>query len=247
MAASPQEAAHVPQLVEDARTTSWTNVSALSILMFDYVATFDDEVTLFWGAPWTISKFLYLLNRYFTILLIIFNTCAQTWHITSASTCSKLLQVQCFGAAVTIATVDAILMLRVWILYEKSRKVLWFLSSTFSAELIAMLILSFYYEEPKFVQVKFVPEGCYSAVDQRHFTIFVIGPLIVSLMMFTMTLHCCLTTLHASRGVGMPLFELFLRDGVLYFLAASPVLISGLLIWHFARPALSNLIEGYVH
>ncbi|EMD33920.1 hypothetical protein CERSUDRAFT_125678 [Gelatoporia subvermispora B] len=135
-------------------------------------------------------------------------------------------------------------MLRVWILYEKNRRVLWFLLVAFSAEVITMLILSFYYDGPKFVHMEFMPIGCFAIGGRRHWTIFAIAPLTVSLIMFGMTMYRCRKTLRVSQGVGMPLFQLFLRDGILYFIAASPVLIAGLFMWRFARSTLSESLVG---
>ncbi|KAG1812821.1 uncharacterized protein BJ212DRAFT_1368322 [Suillus subaureus] len=35
-----------------------------TVLIYDYLLTFDDEISYIWNAPWTVVKVLFLINRY---------------------------------------------------------------------------------------------------------------------------------------------------------------------------------------
>ncbi|KAJ7634943.1 hypothetical protein FB45DRAFT_478165 [Roridomyces roridus] len=47
------------------------NVSALSLLAWDYCQTFTQEVEYFWFSKWSLVKLLFFINRYLTFGLVI--------------------------------------------------------------------------------------------------------------------------------------------------------------------------------
>ncbi|KZP25113.1 hypothetical protein FIBSPDRAFT_820999 [Athelia psychrophila] len=40
------------------------DVFSACVLVYDYILTFNSEVTLIWGEPWKLLKVLFLLSRY---------------------------------------------------------------------------------------------------------------------------------------------------------------------------------------
>ncbi|KAF8227748.1 hypothetical protein L208DRAFT_1404983 [Tricholoma matsutake] len=64
--------ARLVQLISDTRTTNYFAVASLTLLIYDYSITFQEEVTLIWkGSQWKrAAKIFYIWNRYFTILTV---------------------------------------------------------------------------------------------------------------------------------------------------------------------------------
>jgi len=123
------------QTIEDVRTISFAGLSALALLLFDHASTIDCEVDLFWNAPWTIPKAVYFWNRYFTLLIVGFDAWVGLRHSIPISACSKIILLRNLGNAIVSIQVDLILVLRLWILYDRPRRLLWLLSSLFQRPL----------------------------------------------------------------------------------------------------------------
>ncbi|TDL21310.1 hypothetical protein BD410DRAFT_840544 [Rickenella mellea] len=46
------------------RVVKSTTIAALTLVIWDYFILLPDEIALVWPARWSISKFIFLLNRY---------------------------------------------------------------------------------------------------------------------------------------------------------------------------------------
>jgi len=53
----------IPTLVQHQFYLRFADIAALSVLVYDYLLTFDLEVTYVWGSRWTFVKVLYLVVR----------------------------------------------------------------------------------------------------------------------------------------------------------------------------------------
>ncbi|KAJ7145155.1 hypothetical protein C8R43DRAFT_1013015 [Mycena crocata] len=82
--------------------------------------------------------------------------------------------------------------------------------------------------------------GCYSLHVPRYFTFYAVPITVTSFTMFIMTLYKCGRTMFDNRVVHMPLFTLFLRDGVFWFLAIFAISIAELIVWARGRPGLAQ-------
>ncbi|KZT12009.1 uncharacterized protein LAESUDRAFT_162925 [Laetiporus sulphureus 93-53] len=247
MAESSQEVLELLQLARDARSTSYATLSGLALLLFDHVLTFQQEVDLFWKGPLSLTKILYLWNRYFSLIALSIDVAIHMSAISSNSNrCEDYLQVQGSLATVITATVDFVLVLRVWILYHRNRTMLYVLVFLFASEVIAMEIISVYSDLPlkEYAHLGSTITGCYSLTVPKYFKVYVVPSLIVSAIMFAMTVYKCGMSLKGYRGATMPLITLFLRDGVLWFLAVVVILVTDILIWSLARATLAELMIG---
>ncbi|KAF8874183.1 hypothetical protein BD779DRAFT_1476630 [Infundibulicybe gibba] len=120
-------------------------------------------------------------------------------------------QFEGLSSSILVCTVDFILAFRVWILYEKSRKILWFL----------IVIVS-------------------DTTGSHIFSFYPTPMVIVSFVMFLMTLYRCLFW----NRMKTPIFSLFLRDGVFWFLAVLLVIVPEIVTGALSRDsrALSELM-----
>ncbi|KAF8578443.1 hypothetical protein K439DRAFT_1621314 [Ramaria rubella] len=118
-------------LVRDSKVTIYATVASLAFLLFDYTLTFTQEVDLVWKRHLTWGKALF--TRYFAILSHVFNTAGLFAHMVHRMTCDSyslsLPQQYCrnkfTGSSNTVLwLVEFSLAVRVWLLYNRSKTVL---------------------------------------------------------------------------------------------------------------------------
>ncbi|KAJ7824347.1 hypothetical protein B0H13DRAFT_1919158 [Mycena leptocephala] len=85
-------------------------------------------------------------------------------------------------------------------------------------------------------------KGCYAYNVPRFLTTYAAAPLLVTFIMFAMTVYKCGTTLQRYEAGVMQMWKLFLRDGVLWFLAVFAAAGAALLIWTMQRETLKQLL-----
>ncbi|CAK5275251.1 unnamed protein product [Mycena citricolor] len=163
------------------------------------------------------------------------------------------------GSSVIVVTSDCILALRVWILYRRSRTLLYFFSflmlglfeslpvrfglNFFSAETTVFIYTGYHTVEPltEFIHLGPLLPGCYSPANHRILTYYALPELVLSIMMFAMTLYKCRASSLTLRDVGIgrtPIVAIFLRDGLFWFLAVLALAVTKLILWHGGRPTL---------
>ncbi|KAF8884793.1 hypothetical protein BD779DRAFT_1535400, partial [Infundibulicybe gibba] len=170
--------------------------------------------------------------------------------INSDKLCFRYYMFKCFSSTVLVNTIDVILAFRVWILYEKNRKLLWFLTILISMELISMSVLgavavstmtNFLHLGPPIL-------GCWPAGTDfdpsRLYYYYTTPTIIASFIMFLMTVYRCLF----RNQMRTPILSLFLRDGAFWFLAVilvlTPEIVTGASTQH--SRALSQLMIMFV-
>ncbi|KAJ7131936.1 hypothetical protein C8R46DRAFT_1362562 [Mycena filopes] len=256
----PAELEELLQLVKDAKTTSYFAVAALTFLLYDHILSFDKEMTFIWRRSKSLASYIYIWvgisrlfvtvlnlvqNRYFTLIITCINTSVFLREMKTDEVCGAYTQFLGASATFIVASVDAILLLRVWILFGKSRRLIYFLVPLMTAELGAMFFLAAYTikQANHYAHIGPVLSGCYSLTVPKFFTLYPVPSLVVTSTMFVMTVHNCRARLGTFRTRnGMPLVNLFLRDGIYWFLAVVAVNPPQIVLWAAARPTLTDLL-----
>ncbi|KAJ6505211.1 hypothetical protein C8R45DRAFT_545796 [Mycena sanguinolenta] len=236
--------AELLQLIADSRLTGYFAAASLCVLIYDHIICFPREVELVWGSRWGLAKGVYLWNRYFSLIAISLNTSVIVREIGTASVCIGWLKVQGITSTVIIGTVDFVLMLRVWIMYARPRLFIWLFLSMGIAEITAMVAVDFvaYAQMTQYIHLGPILSGCYAYNVPRFLTVYAAVPLLVTFIMFAMTLYKCLSAFQYTERSVMPLWRLFLRDGVLWFLAVFAAAGAALLTWTMRRETLKQLL-----
>ncbi|KAJ6454910.1 hypothetical protein DFH09DRAFT_1384710 [Mycena vulgaris] len=134
--------------------------------------------------------------------------------------------------------VDVILVLRVWILYGKSPRLLYILIPLLIVEMAVMLT---------FGALTIIPlkgpfyEGVIRYMVPRLFTFYAVPYLLMAILMFSMTLYKCGQHLMATGLGRMPVVTLFLRDGIFLFATIMLFAVVEIVIWHRGRPTLAQV------
>jgi len=64
-----------------------THVSALALILWDFILTFDDERELFWKKKFTFATVLFIWSRYVGLIVTIFGAFIATSHNVSSPLC----------------------------------------------------------------------------------------------------------------------------------------------------------------
>ncbi|KAI3618802.1 hypothetical protein WG66_006330 [Moniliophthora roreri] len=140
------------------------------------------EVELIWKTPKKLASIIY--NRYFSLIALGVNVSFMLREVKSdrvslvfnlsqllldylftEQICSMFLHLMGITITIIISTVDLVLLMRVWILYGRSKKLLYVLIPLISGECVAMLVLDYHivYNMKRYIHVGPIVEGCYSA------------------------------------------------------------------------------------
>ncbi|TEB37849.1 hypothetical protein FA13DRAFT_708928 [Coprinellus micaceus] len=114
-------------------------VSNLCLLVFDYLLTFEDEVSTVWTCPWSIGLPLFYLNRYLPLidetLLLYFGTGAHR-----ASKCSALFNTSLWLVVIGANAAHTIIYLQTCALWQSNRVVKIFLLLLLVATLVMSVV-----------------------------------------------------------------------------------------------------------
>ncbi|KAF8160347.1 hypothetical protein K438DRAFT_2025805 [Mycena galopus ATCC 62051] len=269
---SEAELLQLLQLLEDSRSTSYVAIGALTVLVFDHLLTLREEESqghkwnvakglYLWNRYFSLAALSFdaFCAWYFPENLprndrptslrppdrigsskpFIFNE-----HVNiEFQSCQAFLQVQGLAATIIVATVDVVLLLRVYVLYGNSKKMLMFLIPLVLCEVIPMAIISIFSDLPLKTFARFDGlHGCYALSVPRFLTFYTIPALAVSSIMFVLTLYKCGFAIIRTGIVSeMPVIRLFARDGIIWFIAVLLITSTDIIIWAAGRPTLAEV------
>lgn len=125
-------------------------------------------------------------------------------------------------------SVQAAMHLRVWAVYERTRKMLWFLVILFCAECIAMVILlAIMIAHLSTLPIISTPVGCAFETLPRFSSLFWVPAIAIEPILCVLVLKKAVGLLHARTGLS----ALLARDSLIYFFAISAGLLSLLVAW----------------
>jgi len=185
------------------------------LFVWDYCITLDEEVRHFWSGPFSISRILFLCNRYFTLGLLTFRILVDFYPgLFPSQFCDVALRINFPLNTAAMAIIQGILVLRLWYLFKGSKTarytlLLAFLWCTVGA--IAMLVLQFPQLHSHLVHMpKRRLSYCADPPPSQFSLVFVPSFVlhgVLSLFMVIRVVHNLRTLKH------LPLLKRFARDG----------------------------------
>jgi len=107
------------------QTVSYGDVAAVVMLTWDIITTMPDEVDHVWSKRWTHVKAMYLVSRYspwvFQLALLTLSINGSTGLFFTEDQCRKWMIMQAAMLQAIVTTVDVILVIRVYAMYNKDR------------------------------------------------------------------------------------------------------------------------------
>ncbi|KAJ6534077.1 hypothetical protein B0H19DRAFT_1185192 [Mycena capillaripes] len=234
------------QLVADSRLTGYLAVAALCVLLYDYFSSIPEEVELMWKSRWGIAKIIYLWNRYFSVLVIGLNASVIVQDISSSQV--SVLHRLAPGAGLLLNRVDSDGGFRAnaqGLDFVRAPAVdgAFFAFLGLSEVVVMMIVDVFAFRQMRdYIHLGSIIKGCYAYNVPRFLNLYAAAPLIVTFIMFVMTLYKCIRTLYSADHRVMTGWKLFLRDGVVWFVFVFAAGGSELLIWTMRRETLKQVL-----
>ncbi|KAF8887197.1 hypothetical protein BD779DRAFT_1672945 [Infundibulicybe gibba] len=109
------------QRLEHLRIVNNLDIISLTILIYDYVLNFSQELTLVWNAPWNITKTLFILTRYLPFIDMSLTVTYQFAPLFGREACFGVYQTTIWMFMAGIGIADGILALRTWAIWGHTR------------------------------------------------------------------------------------------------------------------------------
>lgn len=222
----------------DTRTSIHLEIASLAFLLYDHVITLDQEVERIWKAPWSLPKILFLFNRYTGPISLLVNTSIFTSEA-PYPVCQKWIHFEGAAGIIAMASVELIMIFRLYALYRRSKTMLALMILGFWCNISAMSVLmqlglqrTTIFQRPGHWY-----KGCHPVGLPDFFWAYYVSPLIFETILLGLTLYKTFWQIR-SRVTHTPVVKLFVRDGVAYFLVIFCTLLSNSLIWLLAPAGL---------
>jgi len=116
-------------------------VGAFVWLVYDYVLCIGLEVKYVWYAPWGLPKILYIWTRYLGLLLMTLMVWTSGVSNYNPKFCVAFFNIETWGSVWMMGTVSSILLLRIYAMYERGRKVAIFAVTISVGQIIAACVI----------------------------------------------------------------------------------------------------------
>ncbi|KAJ6564973.1 hypothetical protein DFH09DRAFT_286258 [Mycena vulgaris] len=210
-------------------------VAALAMVIWDYLITLEDERELFWKRKWTFATFLFLWSRYLGIFLIIFGVSVAVSPNLTDSVSYLWLRVESWVGMSTLCSIQVILQLRIYALYDGSPKVTALIISVFFMEVICAVAMFGFTS----ANIRVVAEAmgdmvrCKVTAVPSWLWLFWVAVTSFELLLCVLALYkgyqrIRISGLFKSQQV---LQDILLRDSVLFYVAIQGVYIFNLVFW----------------
>ncbi|KAH8118864.1 hypothetical protein DFH11DRAFT_1502867 [Phellopilus nigrolimitatus] len=234
------------------------SVSSSTIIAYDHLITFEDEVRLIWRSRWSAGKVLFLISRYYNVFTIIFNSI----FLYSPTITERFvwLRWQAVSGIFTYGVTEIILMLRLYAMYSASRVVLWLMAGGFALMLAAELAIVGFSTHAQIRAVDAAPNTvlpmdlCVLTDTWPRSNLYWVPFLVFETLLFALALARGMRSLRENelglrpRGLkqglsrlggdmgcrssrAMKAMEVLIRDSVLYFLLTLAIYLANFLAW----------------
>jgi hypothetical protein len=114
-------------LEESIYALEWNNnvsVAIIALISYDYMLQFEKEVTFVWERQWSVMAYLYLLVRYFGIVLIMICAIWGGLFYIPEAPCYGMFLFMKWSFSVYLCLAEVILIWRLYVIYNQSKLIL---------------------------------------------------------------------------------------------------------------------------
>lgn len=200
---------------------SYINVSIIAVLAYDYVLTFEQEISLVWDSSWSLVKILFVVVRYppfVTSSLILY---ASLFSTISESTCHGLISLSACMILLGACASDAILLIRTWALWNRDKRIAIILGAISVGAVACMIVVCTLWQKTIIFPLNEARNSRCPPVDEGKLLVMMIGVFVfVSMSMLILTVMRMLkfSNLSQQRGFRNRLVHVFYRDGMAFFI-----------------------------
>lgn len=203
------------------RRVNYCNVASVTIMILDWLLTFDAEVSFIWNSRWNATKVLYLVARYLPFIDTSVVMYHQFGYALPQSVCRLSYQYASFAFVLGIGFSELIFTLRTWAMWEKGRWLTLALFGTFSAIWFTELIIIGVYIAGATHEVSLYPRliGCISRGKSTPLSADYILLMAYDTGIMILMIIRGISTFKLGRGgSGSRLIQVVYTEGVMYYI-----------------------------
>ncbi|KZS93846.1 hypothetical protein SISNIDRAFT_454291, partial [Sistotremastrum niveocremeum HHB9708] len=222
--------------------------AAVTILIYDWLLTFDREVEYIWKENWNVGKVLYILNRYVPAIDLTIHLNAFLNPNVGPAFCRPWFYIDVALAYFDVSIVVFLLVLRTIAIWERSRPISLLISLTGLFTMLSLavfvIIVSIRLQvlSYPYIPIPGLLTGCYWVENVRFTALVWTCPMVFEAVVFMLTFWKAVDHLRNNVLMHMPLFKALYRDGFLYFFMIFAIALANLILLHVASPALGQLL-----
>lgn len=232
--------AFAQQLVQHAEAQRYMAMAGFTILVWDHICTFNEEVQFMWPAPRSLVKILFFGNRYIVPVVQTITVIQISRLVTTSDTfCKAWIVIGGFAEISSLATADLLLLFRIHALWAGRRDivigtiVLWFLSYICIG--VAGLLAAIEIIAP--LRYDHLTRQCVSDHKPKVLPAQWAVSLILELVVFFMTAVKAIEH-RQSDQIRTPILKALYYDQFMYYVAIVFIRIWNLVIWLMFPPSL---------
>jgi len=128
--------------VELLRTNDYVSLIILTAILYDYVLMFSREVDYIWHKPWSWVSTMYVLVRYCGLSWAIFGgyLSGSSFVPGQLKLCTALFLVAVWDILIFLAAADLVMILRVYAMWNRSKRILYILLFFYVAQIIVSFV-----------------------------------------------------------------------------------------------------------
>ncbi|KAI0071670.1 hypothetical protein K474DRAFT_1712275 [Panus rudis PR-1116 ss-1] len=223
----------------DVQTIRYAELGSSTIIVFDHLITLDQEIELIWKSGWSVGKTLFLINRYYTLAVVIFNNYSSRWF-----------QWQGVTGVFAFIVGELILQLRLYALYFLDKRVLALMAFVFFGAVVSASTLMGIFLSQITATSHIIPglSFCVPLNIPTHFFAWWIPILISETLLCGLALYRGFQSYYSQNTIfqsGRDLIEILIRDSVLYFLVLFGVYLCNTIIFILGDQAQLESAIGY--
>ncbi|KZT64147.1 hypothetical protein DAEQUDRAFT_732999 [Daedalea quercina L-15889] len=213
-------------------TSFW--MASLTVLLYEIIVTFDEEVEFMWRGRFVWTRILYFLNRYFPLLnLLIDNILESTVHSSDFSTCNFWFRWFMYTIIIGRISMSGILIMRLYLMYCCNRTFLITLCVLFVIELVIESTIIgevIYALQDWALPMDITTPGCAATGIKPWAWVYWIPIMIWEALLLALSLYR--SAQQAREEAGTPrLMIILLRDSILYFGGALASILANFIVW----------------
>jgi len=237
-------------LLRDVQITRYCRLASSVIIYYDHLITLDREMDLIWKKKWSLSKVIFLLNRYYILAAAVFGLYSLLSPALNDTFCARFYQWQGYTGLIGFMLAQALLQMQIYALYSMNKKILAFMLTFYlSLSAVSAWILQGELALSAAIAIS-LPGGEFcivSNISPKFYTFWLPVLLCDSLL-------CALAIIGGLRGSksassffrrGFSLVKALILGSVFYYLVIAVSYLTCLLLWKFASPGLLDAPIGF--
>lgn len=229
--------------------TGYLQLACVTWYLYDWFLTLNNEIEFVWSRKWSLTKVLYALIRFTTLALLIAETVVYVFTSgLSQKQCDAFSWGSAIGTAAVIAEVELVLQLRIYIVYNKSKKLLWINAAFYILNIVcAIIVLLEFFSQMRWVEVPpWIIGSCYDTRPKELGAVWVF-PMSYELYLAVLAVWKIARNWSEYGRIEGSLLSVLVRDSVAYFFLLALATGVNVVLWIVTPVTPSDSAVNLIH